>query len=124
MNGVSTPLADLPDALRADPLALAPPPRRAVPFNFPGLLPGANGQPDTLITASPTPIQVIESGVRLDGTTPRPAASGPATPTAPAPAAEGNGPSPIVWIGLVALLGLAGVLVFGGTIRGWLRRDD
>ena len=88
------------------------------------LLPGANGQPDTLITASPTPIQVIESGVRLDGTTPRPAASGPATPTAPAPAAEGNGPSPIVWIGLVALLGLAGVLVFGGTIRGWLRRDD
>ena len=34
------------------------------------LLPGANGQPDTVITASPTPIQVIESGVRLDGTTP------------------------------------------------------
>ena len=88
------------------------------------LLPGANGQPDTVITASPTPIQVIESGVRLDGTTPRPAASGPTTPAAPAPAAEGGDPSPIVWIGLVGLLVLAGVLVFGGTVRGWLRRDD
>lgn len=36
MNGISTPLADLPDGLRADPLALAPAPRKAVPFNFPG----------------------------------------------------------------------------------------
>src|SRR5436190_43932 len=36
MNGVNTPLADLPDALRADPLALAPEPRKVVPFNFPG----------------------------------------------------------------------------------------
>ena len=88
------------------------------------LLPGANGQPDAVITASPTTIQVIESGVRPDGTTPRPGASGPTTPAAPAPAAESGDPSPLVWIWLVGLLVLAGVLVFGGAIRGWLRRES
>jgi hypothetical protein len=83
-------------------------------------IPGENGEPDQLIDGAATRVQVIEAGLRPDGGMAAPGES--PAPGAPTPAADDG--SPMVWILLVGLLVVAGILIFGGTVRGWLRRDE
>ena len=85
-------------------------------------LPGGNGEPDQLIEGAATRVHVIESGLRLDGSTAAPLPGDSEAPAAPTRAGD-EGP-PVVGILLVGLLVLAAVLVFGGTVRGWLRRGE
>jgi hypothetical protein len=94
----------------------------AVDLSF--ALPGNGSQPDQVIDGDPTRVNVIDSGLRRDAT-PRPGASAVTGGDAPAQAATGD-LSSLVWVGLAGLLIVAGVLFFGGTVRGWLRRggDD
>jgi hypothetical protein len=86
-------------------------------------IPGEGGTPDQVIGGVPIHVTVIESGLRPDEErTARPVGSGePAS--APGAAGDGGGP-PIIWLALGGLLVLAVVLMFGGTVRGWLRRGE
>jgi hypothetical protein len=82
-------------------------------------IPGENGEPDQFMEGAAR-VHVIEAGRRLDSSTAAPLPGESGAPAAPTP--EGDGGSPVVGILLAGLLVLAAILVFGGTVRGWLRR--